>query len=173
MPRLGTSLNLRTQRKLRTLCVPLDFLARQKPAQAADLITQCVKALEKSTVDAHWGSAQFLELLNPEGAGLLERDEEFFTSREFLNNLKLKGYSQWRGPEKGEAKGDREKGGRVWALDAEDFKSCFNLFRLPLGWLKFMCFNKLVIAEAFGGPPGKQVYAAMCVLRWDGSRLWQ
>ena len=67
---------------------------RQKPAQAADLITQCVKALEKSTVDAHWGSAQFLELPNPEGAGLLERDGEFFTSREFLNDFKLKGYNQ-------------------------------------------------------------------------------
>ena len=32
------------------------------PAQAADLITQRVKALEKSTVDAHWGSAQFLDI---------------------------------------------------------------------------------------------------------------
>ena len=62
-------------------------------------------------MDAHWGSAQFLELLNPEGAGLLERDGEFFISREFLNDFKWKGYNQWRGPQKGEAKGDREKGG--------------------------------------------------------------
>lgn len=40
--------------------------------------------------------------------------------------------------------------------------SCFNFFRLPPCWLKFMCSNKLVSAKAFGGPPGKQVYAAMC-----------
>lgn len=61
---------------------------------------------------AHSESTQYLELLNREGAGLLERDEEFFTSKEYLTELKLQGYSNWRGPQKGEAKGDREKGGR-------------------------------------------------------------
>ena len=112
MPRLGTSLNMRTQRELRTLCVALDFLARHRPGHAADLITQRIKALEKATVDSHWGSAQFLELLNPEGAGLLERDEEFFTTKEYLNEMKLRGLAQWKSPQKGEPKGDREKGGR-------------------------------------------------------------
>eukprot|EP00435_Cladocopium_sp_Y103_P049951 s206_g15.t1 len=52
----------------------------------------------------------------------------------------------------------------VWALDSEDFTSCFNLFRLPSEWLRYMCFGKLVSARAFGGPADKQVFASMCVL---------
>eukprot|EP00435_Cladocopium_sp_Y103_P053062 s206_g16.t2 len=112
MPRLGNALNMRSLRELRTLCMALDYLGRHRPAQAADLIGQRVKALEKATTDAHCGSAQFLELLSPEGAGLLERDEEFFTSKEYLAELKLKNLGQWKSPQKGEAKGDREKGGR-------------------------------------------------------------
>ena len=30
----------------------------------------------------------------------------------------------------------------VWLVDSEDFTSCFNLFRLPSVWYKFMAFEK-------------------------------
>ena len=87
-------------------------MALHRPAQAADLLTQRLKALEKATTEAHWGSAQFLELLSPESAGLLERDEEVYTNREYLLEMKLKNMDPWRKTPKGDLKGDREKGGR-------------------------------------------------------------
>ena len=52
----------------------------------------------------------------------------------------------------------------IWYVDSEDFTSCFNLFRLPPCWNRFMAFGKLVDAKVFGGPPGKMVYPAMNVL---------
>ena len=54
--------------------------------------------------------------------------------------------------------------GEVWLVDSEDFVSCFNLFRLPPCWRKYMAFNKLVDASLMGGPAGKKVYPAMNVL---------
>ena len=112
VPKLGNQLNLRSLREMRTICTALDHLALHRPAQAADLLTQRLKALEKATTEAHWGSAQFLELLSPESAGLLERDEEVYTNREYLLEMKLKNMDQWRRPPKGDLKGDREKGGK-------------------------------------------------------------
>lgn len=53
---------------------------------------------------------------------------------------------------------------QVWLTDSEDFTSCFNLFRIPAAWHKFMGFAKVVDASAFGGPAGKDVYAAMAVV---------
>ena len=52
----------------------------------------------------------------------------------------------------------------VWLVDSEDFTSCFNLFRLPPVWHKFMAFDKPVDAALLGGEPGKAVYPAMAVL---------
>ena len=112
VPKLGNQLNMRSLREMRTICTALDHLALHRPAQAADLLTQRLKALEKATIEAHWGSAQFLELLSPESAGLLERDEEVYTNREYLLEMKLKNMDQWRKTPKGEPKGDREKGGK-------------------------------------------------------------
>lgn len=51
-----------------------------------------------------------------------------------------------------------------WLIDSEDFTSCFNLFKVPPCWRKYMAFGKLVDASIFGGPAGKQVYPAMNVL---------
>ena len=52
----------------------------------------------------------------------------------------------------------------LWVCDSEDFTSCFNLFRIPPAWHKYMAFNKEVDASAFGGPIGHKVYATMNVL---------
>ena len=111
-PRLGTKLNMRSQRELRTLCTVLDMMAQHRHAQAADLVGQRIKALEKATADGHWASAQHLELLSPEMGGLLERDEEIYTSREHLLDLKLQSYEGWKKGPKSDQKGDQEKGGR-------------------------------------------------------------
>eukprot|EP00438_Fugacium_kawagutii_P031800 Skav221085 [mRNA] locus=scaffold6458:44336:48337:- [translate_table: standard] len=51
-----------------------------------------------------------------------------------------------------------------WLIDSEDFTSCFNLFRIPPCWHRYMAFGKLVDAEVFGGEPGQMVYPAMNVL---------
>eukprot|EP00435_Cladocopium_sp_Y103_P069951 s456_g34.t1 len=112
-PQLGAKLNLRSQRELKTLCTAIDMLAVKQPAHAADVLTQRVKAVERATLDGHWGQAQFLELLSPEQGGLLERDEQVYTSREYLQDMKLRNLdSRWsRGPKDGQ-KGDREKGGK-------------------------------------------------------------
>ena len=52
----------------------------------------------------------------------------------------------------------------IWLVDSGGFVSCFNLFRLPPCWHKYMAFEKNVDARVFGGAPGAQVYAAMAVL---------
>ena len=114
IPQLGTRLNMRTQRELRTLCTALDMLARQEPAHAADLLTQRVKALEKASQDAHWGSAQYLELLSPEAGGLLDRAEEVYLNKEYLLELKLRGMDKGtpRGQRSDQKGGAAEKGGK-------------------------------------------------------------
>ena len=120
-PSLGAKLNIRTARELRTTCTVLDLLARHRPAHAADILSQRVKALERSCREGHWGSAQFLELIPGDQDSLLERAEEYFLKKETILDQKL--HSQERmntkGP-KGESKGakgrggknDREKGGK-------------------------------------------------------------
>ena len=62
---MGGKMNLRTLRELKTLCTALDTLAVRRPAQAADIIGQRVKALERATAEGHWSSAQFLEQSEP------------------------------------------------------------------------------------------------------------
>ena len=52
----------------------------------------------------------------------------------------------------------------VWLIDSEDFTSCFNLFRLPQCWHKYMAFGKGVDASLLGGEAGTIVYRAMAVL---------
>lgn len=112
LPKLQSKVNLRSERELRTLCTAVDMLAQQKPAHAADLLSQRIKALEKASKDGHWASAQWLELLSPEEGGLLERDEEVYMSKDYLLDMKLRGYESQRKGNRFESKGDREKGGK-------------------------------------------------------------
>ena len=115
LPQLGAKMNLRTLRELKTLCTALDTLAVSKPAQAADILGQRIKALERATTEGHWSSAQFLELISPESSGLLERDEVVHLTKEYLLDQKLRNYDRLpprggKGERKGE-KGKSEKGG--------------------------------------------------------------
>ena len=111
LPQMGGKMNLRTLRELKTLCTALDTLAVSRPAQAADVLAQRIKALERATSEGHWSSAQFLELISPESAGLLERDELVHLTKEYLLDQKLKNYDRMppRGG-KGERKGEKGKG---------------------------------------------------------------
>lgn len=52
----------------------------------------------------------------------------------------------------------------IYVTDSEDFSSCFNLWRLPQQWHRYMCFGMRVDAKVFGGPPGTMVFPAMAVV---------
>eukprot|EP00435_Cladocopium_sp_Y103_P048504 s1266_g14.t1 len=120
LPSLGQKVNMRTGRELRTLCTVLDMMARHKMPQAADVIAQRVKALERACQEGHWGAAQFLELIAGEQQGLLDRSEQYYLSKEYVLEQKLRGLDKnaprlGKGDQKGVkgrgGKGDREKGG--------------------------------------------------------------
>ena len=117
IPALGNKASLRTQRELRTLAKGLDHLARGELGQAADLLCQRIKALDRATQEGSWQSAQFLELLPPDGVTLLERDEEMFLRNEFILDQKANRYgdrnwsNQNRSP-KGDGKNDRQQKGK-------------------------------------------------------------
>ena len=112
IPSLGERAGMRTVRELKTLGVILDHLAVNQFAKAADVVSQRIKALERATHEKHWGAAQFLELLPPEGTMLLDRDEEMYLAREYLLDQRLKNYDQpkkWN-PERPGKGGGKEKG---------------------------------------------------------------
>ena len=74
LPSLGEKAGVRTRRERKTLTKILDSLARGDPAGAADVVAQRVKALERASHEAHWGTAQYLELLPPGQVGGDVRD---------------------------------------------------------------------------------------------------
>ena len=120
LPTLGQKVNIRAGRELRTLCTVLDLMAQEKMPQAADIVAQRVKALERACSEGHWGAAQFLELIGQKQQWLLDRAEQYYLNKEFLLEQKLKGLDknnprQGKGDQKGLKgrgnKGDREKGG--------------------------------------------------------------
>ena len=70
-PRAKHLLNVRVMREIRTLALALDQIAAGHRPAAADTIAQRLKALELSMTDQSWGRAQYMELLDPEGATLV------------------------------------------------------------------------------------------------------
>eukprot|EP00435_Cladocopium_sp_Y103_P044553 s906_g12.t1 len=130
-PSLQGKLGMRTLRELKTLAHCLDLLAQGQIGQGADVIAQRVKALERATVEGHWSSAQFLELLEPEGTTLLERDEELYLAKEYLTDQKIRGYDkpqrarEWEAPKgkgrgKDSQKGEKGKGKEKKGKDKEE-----------------------------------------------------
>ena len=110
-------MGMRNSRETRTLCRALDLLAVKEYGQAADLIAQRVKALERNMVDNHWDRAQWAELLPPEGTTLMDREEDQMLAQEesLQNRLRGKGggygWQDWRSEKgsKGKGKG-KDKG---------------------------------------------------------------
>ena len=126
LPSLGAKAGMRTGRELKTLATILDHLAAQEPAKAADVTAQRIKALERATAEGHWGAAQFLELLPPEGTMLLDRAEENYVAKEYLQDMKLKGYDKpfRNNQDKGKGKGKEPKGkGKGKKQDGDDKKA--------------------------------------------------
>ena len=106
---------LRTMRELRCWCRLLDLLAKSQTGAAADLAAQRVKALERSIVDGGWTRAQHLELLEPEGATLLDKSEDLMLAKEAELEARIKPSQreQWFAEVKGKGKKGKgkEKGG--------------------------------------------------------------
>ena len=108
LPSLGEKAGVRTRRELKTLTKVLDSLVRGDPAGAADVVAQRVKALERASHEAHWGTAQYLELLP-------DRSEETFVTAQFLLDQKIKSYDQpdrRRPPKGGKDKEGKGKDGK-------------------------------------------------------------
>ena len=111
-PSLGNKLNVRTSRELLTNCVALDYMAQGLHREAADVLSQRVKALERSAQDGHWQSAQFLELISPDQNSLLERSEQVYLAKEWILDRKVKDYDKTTPKQggKGDQKGGKGKG---------------------------------------------------------------
>ena len=111
LPSLAQRAGVRSTRELKTLGTIMDHLAAGSPSRAADVVGQRIKALERATQEGHWGAAQFLELLAPEGTMLLDRDEESYLAKEFLLDQKLKTYDKGPNRKEREQKGKGKDGG--------------------------------------------------------------
>ena len=55
-----------------------------------------------------------------------------------------------------------------WVTDSEDFTSCFNLFRLPRAWHRYMCFGMAVDGAILGGASGRCCTPQWRWCRWAG-----
>ena len=86
----------RNARESRTLCRALDLLTEKRYGEAADLIAQRLKALERALVDGHWDRAVWCELLSPEGTTLLDRDEDRMVAAEQLLQARLRPRQAWQ-----------------------------------------------------------------------------
>ena len=82
VPQHQAAMTLRSKREARTLSRVPVLLASGQRTVAADLVAQRIKAIERSIVDGVWTRAQYLELIPPEGATLLEKDEDVMVAKE-------------------------------------------------------------------------------------------
>ena len=129
---------VRTMREMRTVCCVLDLLAKAKWDEAADVLAQRLKALERSLIDENWARSQFAELIPLENATLMSKEEEYMLQREMEIEQRLRyapggassssrgslvGYpNSWnpggkggksKGPYKGKGKGGRHNKGNA------------------------------------------------------------
>ena len=111
----------RTQREIKYMAILLDLLAESKASQAADIVAQRLKALEKSVIDRNqWKRAKYLELVEPEEGLLADRGEEQLMQKELEREERLRSptrgndRARWKGKgdnqdwSKGKQKGDRK-----------------------------------------------------------------
>ena len=128
LPTYREKVTMRLLRELKTLSYALDFLALGQGERASDILAQRMKALELVLSDQGWNRAQFLELIPPEGAGLVDPEEQRMASKEQALDAKLKSYlpAGWKKNEggKGEEKGGKagKKGKGLGKNDKNDWK---------------------------------------------------
>eukprot|EP00438_Fugacium_kawagutii_P013458 Skav231262 [mRNA] locus=scaffold2436:51122:57163:+ [translate_table: standard] len=88
----------RTQRELKVSATLLDLLTLNKGAEAADILAQRMKALEKSVQDNNqWRKAKHLELVDQEDVALVDQGEENMMQKEAEREEKTRGnWSHWK-----------------------------------------------------------------------------
>lgn len=115
-PLYRDKMNVRAAREMRTIAKALDLVATGRHPEAADVLAQRYKALELQMADQTWARAQHLELIPPEGASLVEKDESLMATKEQNLDVKMKGsvFRTWNPKGKGEkgkdGKGPKGKG---------------------------------------------------------------
>ena len=125
LPTYREKVTMRLLRELKTLSYALDFLALGQGERASDILAQ---RLELVLSDQGWNRAQFLELIPPEGAGLVDPEEQRMASKEQALDAKLKSYlpAGWKKNDggKGEEKGGKagKKGKGLGKNDKTDWK---------------------------------------------------
>ena len=77
----------RIQREMHFLCSMLDHLVLGRSSEAADMVTQRLKAVEMAAKDRSWDRAKFLELL-PAHVETLISNEEFAVIRSEVKEAK-------------------------------------------------------------------------------------
>lgn len=119
VPTYQDKMNLRMKREMKTVARALDQVAAGLGPQAADTLAQRLKALELQVSDQSWSRAQHLELLPPEGAALVDKDEAYMATKEQAVDVKMRtaisgGNPKGKGKEEGpKGKGKKGKGGHV------------------------------------------------------------
>ena len=108
-PALQAKWTQRTQRELKIATSLLDLLVEGQGAEAADILAQRVKALEKSVHDNNlWRKAKHLELIEMDDAALVDQGEEDMMAKEADREDKTKRSAPWQEAEpwrKGKGKG--------------------------------------------------------------------
>eukprot|EP00438_Fugacium_kawagutii_P026275 Skav208229 [mRNA] locus=scaffold2601:80703:82422:+ [translate_table: standard] len=110
-PSLRDRWTQRSQRELKVSCTLLDLLAEGKGAEAADILGQRVKAIEKSIQDSNqWRRAKYLELVEQEDVALVDQGEENMMAKEADREEKIRGgWNTWRSDwSKGKGKSNYE-----------------------------------------------------------------
>ena len=113
----------RTQRELKVSTTLLDLMVNGQGPEAADIIAQRIKALEKSVIDGNqWRKARHLELVEPEDSALVDQGEEDMMIREAEREDKLRQGARWvekepwrKGGGKGGAGADNRRKGQEGA----------------------------------------------------------
>jgi len=86
----------RTQRELKVSTTLLDLMVNGQGPEAADILAQRIKALEKSVSDGNqWRKARHLELVEGEDSALVDQGEEDMMLREAEREDKLRSGPRW------------------------------------------------------------------------------
>ncbi len=103
-------------REMSTLSTVLDHLALGRVGQAADVITQRLKAVEVADKEGHWSRATFVELVPEDHATLVPRDEHHLMQKEagLHKNLYQKNSYKPDFSNSGKGKDKEHKGGHAW-----------------------------------------------------------
>eukprot|EP00959_Pyramimonas_sp_CCMP1952_P174110 3638108-Pyramimonas_sp.AAC.1 len=83
------TLSKRNKSEMSLMCKMLDLLALGKVDRAVDFACQHLKSLEQVALDGNWNNAQFLELVETDGASLVNTTEKYMMRNEVQQQQKL------------------------------------------------------------------------------------